>query len=152
KQNVALYRFRNQIRLFALPPRVFVGTRISEGPPVEFALLDVREVVRDQIVTQGVTLLDAGPQNVATRIPVKADGVTGPRSENLVTCAIGIIAIDRRALRIFAGVDIRRRSNADVHLFALAIEQNGASPVAVGKILVGNKLLTLARGYRLGIV
>src|SRR5438128_710580 len=83
---------------------------------------------------------------------MQPDRIAGAGGVDFVAAAIGIVAIDRGALRVLAGVDVGRGTNTDVHLFAFGVEKNGARPVAVREILVCYDLFTFAGSHRLRIV
>ena len=52
-----------------------------------------------------------------------------------MAAAIGIVAVDGGAARVLARIHVRSGADRDVHLLALAIEQDGAGPVSAGEAL-----------------
>src|SRR6185369_1707071 len=96
QQEVRLHGLVHHIRPLALPSRVFVGTDISIRPPIKPPLLDMREVLRRQIVTQLIALLDSNPNRICPRIQMNAARIPRPRNENLMPRAVWIKAIHRR--------------------------------------------------------
>ena len=152
QQNVAGNRLRNQIPALALAAGIFVAACIRIRPAVKPALLDVRKVVRHQIVAQRIALLDGGPQYVRPGIPPQPDRIARPGREDLVPAAVRVKPVDGGAHRILAGIDIRPRTDADVHLFALPVEQNRPSPMALPEVLQRHDLRARAGGHRLGVI
>src|SRR5258708_13824707 len=61
-QHVRNDDLRLQLRMFAHQSRVLMATDVVPGPPVEATLFYRRNVVRNQIVAQGVPLVDGAPQ------------------------------------------------------------------------------------------
>src|SRR5580693_1804815 len=57
-----------QLSMFALVARILVAAEISKKPPVKTALLYMGNVVRDQIVPQGVAFVHRTPQLAGLRI------------------------------------------------------------------------------------
>src|SRR5213078_878098 len=87
------------------PVRAAVGDgpaadREAVGPAVEAALLDLRDVVRRQVVAAPVALVDRRPELTRPRVKREADRISEARRETLLARAVGVVARDRRAARV----------------------------------------------------
>src|SRR4051812_41472453 len=81
-------RLFHQVRLLPLVARIFVWPEIGERPAVESALLDAYEIVRHQIVTQGITFLNGSPEGGCTGVKMNGGGVAGSRCKSLISGAV----------------------------------------------------------------
>src|SRR5215471_16399476 len=99
-------------------PRVRMRSQIEPGPAVEASLLDARDIVRNQIVSQAVPFVDRGPQLPGDRMDRDADRVANPRCVNAKVLPLRIVLEDVGAT-LLGGVrvlgDIRARSDRDEH-------------------------------------
>ena len=114
QKNIAGDGLGHQVRPLAFVSRFFVRSGIRVGPSVKRALLNVREIVRHQIVSQGIPFLNGRPQVIRVRIPVQTDRITRARGKDLVAAAVRIETIDGRAHGVLAGVHVRAGAYAHV--------------------------------------
>src|SRR5438105_14827935 len=75
EQHIRDFRLRHEIGALALERRLFVVTNICIGPPKKIALLNAREIVRDQFVAFAIALIDDGVEVVRTGIKCDAHRV-----------------------------------------------------------------------------
>src|SRR4051794_34019517 len=104
--------------------RVLVRSDIKPRPPIEAAFLHVCYVIRDKIVAQFVTFIDGGPKLTGVGMHGKADGVPYAGSIDASRRTVGIGFQNVCSMKLFLVrvriVDVRLRSDRDVHLLAIA--------------------------------
>src|SRR5258706_15532727 len=96
--------------------RFGVRTEVGVGPAVDHAGLHVRHVVGDEILAEAVALVDGGPECTGGRLPRHAHRIAQAGGEDALAATVRIELQDGRAPRVFAGVDVRGRADADVYL------------------------------------
>ena len=62
QQHVGRYHFAFQLGMLALLPRILVAAHVEPGPAVKPARLNVRDVIRHQVIAQPVAFIYRGPQ------------------------------------------------------------------------------------------
>src|SRR4029077_9231412 len=113
--------------MLSLVPRVLVSAHVPPRPTVKTALLHARDVVRDKIVAQGITLVNRAPEiSSVWADPDAAAGIADSIGIHL-QLAIGRVTI-KDVCTIFLGrsririVDIRFRSNRHEQLLPVLRE------------------------------
>src|SRR5881397_3144712 len=134
-QNIRYDRARDQIGPLALMFGIVVASDIRIRPAVESAVFDGGNIVRNQIVTERVPLVDRGPYGICTRIKRQPNRISQASGESPVPRSVRIVFIDGGADRIFTVALIGQRSHGNIHLLSITAEKNGAGAVAArGKI------------------
>src|SRR6476620_8570595 len=68
QRNVRLNGLCDQIRSLSFVARILIRSEIGVRPPIEAALLNVRKIIRGDILPQSITLLHRSPQHVRSGI------------------------------------------------------------------------------------
>src|ERR1039457_3436064 len=98
------------------------------------------QVVWNQIVTQAIPLLNGRPEDLRRGIPVKTNRIAQSACKDLVPRAVGIVAVDCRASRVFAHLRILLRSDPNVEFCSRLVKQQAARPVPRIHSFEGNDL------------
>ena len=61
QQDIRYRHLAGQFRMFAAEIRVGVGTEVKVRPAVKSAFVDMGDVVGNQVIAQGVALIDGSP-------------------------------------------------------------------------------------------
>src|SRR5262245_1764322 len=91
----------NKVRPLALVFRVVIAADIGVWPTVESAILDGRNVIGYEIVTEGVALIHGDPHRVSARLQCERYWIAQPGSEHAMASPVGIVFIHRGASRLF---------------------------------------------------
>ena len=83
--------FGLELRMFAFVPRVLMPSHIPPGPAVETAFLNMRNVIGNEVVAQGVALVHGTPQFTGLRVYRKPSSrIPNPKGIHAHTGAVRI--------------------------------------------------------------
>ena len=124
QQDVRHDHFTLQFRMFSLLPRILMAADVEPRPAVKSALLNMRDVIRHQVVAQPVALVHRCPQFAGGGIHGDAHRIADALRVNAPAAAIRIELQDVGAmefLRVVIGiVVIGMRTHRDEHFAAIA--------------------------------
>ena len=110
--------------------------KVPVGPAVKAAITHRRHEVGHEIVAQMVSLVDGGPEHTRARVIREAHRIAKAAGKHAMAGSIRVVFVDGAASRIALGRHVRGRSDRDVQLCPLRIEDQVARPVVVAPCLV----------------
>ncbi len=119
-------------------PWILVVAHVIPRPTVESIFFHAGDVVGDEIVSEGITLVDRAPQLAGGWIHGNADGIANARGVDFDELAIGRELQDIGAMKLSFGCvgffcHIRARAHGDEKLCAIGREGKIASHMAAGR-------------------
>src|SRR5262249_1158808 len=133
-------------------PRILMRSQIPPGPPIKSTLFNVRDVVRYEVVTQGIALTYRAPQLPGLRI--HANSTAGVANtvrihlhfalRRIAIQTVGAILFFRMRIRV---IHVRTRPNGYEQLLAVLRELDGSRVVSATREVCN----MLRRTSRLGI-
>src|SRR5947208_3063705 len=119
--------------MLALVPGVLIRADVVPGPAIEASLLNVGDVIRWQIVTELVALVNRSPQFPGLRIYGDADRIADAPGIDAQSRAVGVrfqdvgpVVLDRIVVGV---VDVGPRADRDVHLLAVEGKRQVSRPM-----------------------
>src|ERR1700694_5297107 len=119
--------------MFAFVPWILISADVIPRPPVEASLLDVSDVVGRSVVAQLVALIDRGPEQPRLRIDRDPYWIANARCIHTQASAVRIGFQDIRTMDfnrvVISVIDVRMRTDRDVHFAAVARKRDVARAV-----------------------
>src|SRR5262249_288316 len=99
QKNVRYDGALNKVRPLAFVFRVVIAADIGVWPTVESAILDGRNVIGYEIVSEGVALVHRDPHRVRARLQCERHWIAQPGSEHAMARPIGVVFVHCSAAR-----------------------------------------------------
>src|SRR5262249_40909022 len=117
-----------QLRVLAVMAWILISTYVVPGPAVESAFLDIRDLLRREVMSQSILLVDRSPKLARVRMDCNTHGVSNARRVDAQSAAVGGGRKNIRAV-VFDGVivgvvHVGMRSDGYVHRFSVVRESN----------------------------
>src|SRR5580704_2558774 len=80
-----------QVRPFPHQPRILMTAHVPPRPSVESPRLHMRNVVRNQVVAQAISLVDRAPKLTGLRVDRKPNWIANSRREDTEARTIGVV-------------------------------------------------------------
>src|SRR3954447_17894362 len=117
--------------MFSFVPRILVIPDIKPWPPIEPSAANAADVIGHEIFAKLVTFVRTHPKLVCPWTELNPDRIPNSPRENILPGDVGIEFKNPGAVRFGRIVGhIRKRSDRDIHFFAIWRERDVASPMA----------------------
>src|SRR5262245_58164264 len=123
----------DQVNVLRFHTWIDVAPDVAVGPAVEPAILNAGEIVRRQVVSQFIALVDGGPGRAGNGLDYQADGIAKAGSELPGVLAVEIADGYGCAHRRLTRIDVAAGSNRDQNVFAVGGDRNVARIVPASR-------------------